>query len=63
MKKIIRMIGSIISTITTIVMVIPMYIWFEIRCGMISAGYLSTKFATIIYSKKRKSKPRKKHIK
>lgn len=63
MKKIIKIIGSIISTITTIIMIIPMYIWFEVRCGMISAEYLSIKFAKIIYSKKKKSKPRKKHIK
>lgn len=51
MKTTLRIIGFIISVIVTLVMIIPMYFWFDVKYGAKQADRIARKLLKIVYAK------------
>lgn len=51
MKTTLKIIGFIISVIVTLVMIIPMYFWFEIKYGIKKADQIAKKILKYVYAK------------
>lgn len=51
MKTTLKIIGFIISVIVTLVMIIPMYFWFDVKYGVKEAGRIARKLLKTVYAK------------